>query len=321
VPARGYKNVDVRLVIDPDKLPSWTLNGGSQGGNGDGLNGPEYDGYITITADAEKLSVPWHVLPRRAAYNESQWINKRGANLALWLNNTGHELGQYELFSLMATSPKVPKANQAQPGDNFATVDLRAVGARYLAPEVCGVGGGCLEFAINMHDRHAHPAYPAGVEVDIDTNGDGVVDYYVYTGENGGFNVTGQTLIYVQKVGAASGSAYFYADADLNSGNMIMTLPLGALGVAAGTTLNFSVLAYDNYFSGLVTDEITGMRFTPGAARFNAEGYPFGDVPSKTGGRINVSRSNVPAASSTESGLLMMHRRNARQEADILNVN
>jgi hypothetical protein len=60
------------------------------------------------------------------------------------------------------------------------------------------------------------------------------------------------------------------------------------------------------------------MRFTPGAARFNAVGYPFGDVPSRTSGRIEVTRASVADASSTESGLLVMHRRNADQEADIL---
>ena len=32
--------LDIYLVIDPDKLPNWTLNGGSQGGNGAGLKWP-----------------------------------------------------------------------------------------------------------------------------------------------------------------------------------------------------------------------------------------------------------------------------------------
>ena len=45
-----------------------------------------------------------------------------------------------------------------------------------LAGDVVGVPGGILEFAINTNGRRAHPAYPAGFEVDIDTNGDGVVD-------------------------------------------------------------------------------------------------------------------------------------------------
>ena len=318
VPANGHEDLEVQLAIDPDKLPSWVMNGGSQGGNGAGLNGPEYDGYLTLTAGAEKLTVPWHVLPRRAAATEAQWIGRRGSALSVSLKNGGHEVGQYELFSLMATSPKLPKSALPKPGDNFAAVDLRAVGVRYLAPDVCGVAGGCLEFAVNTYGRRAHPAYPGGFEIDIDTNGDGVPDYYVYNAERGGFNATGQTLIYVQNAATSVTSAYFYADADLNSGNMIMTVPMSALGLQTGTTIGFTALAFDDYFSGLVSDTLTGMRFTPGAARFNAVGLPFGEVPAGSRGRIEVTRANVAGAASTESGLLFMHRRNAEQEADIL---
>jgi minor extracellular serine protease Vpr len=320
VPAHGYRDVDLVLLIDPDKLPSWTLDGGFQGGNGAGLNGPEYDGYLTLTSGSEKLSVPWHVLPRRAALNGADWIIKRGSDLAVYVNNPGHEVGKYELFSLMATSPKLPRSALPDPGDNFAAVDLRAVGTRFLAEDVCGVEGGCLEFAISTHGRRAHPAYPGGFEVDIDTNGDGVVDYFVYNEElgSGTPSATGQTLVWFQKVGATTRSALFFADADFNSGNMTMTVPMSGLGLVAGTTINFSVIAYDNYFSGLVSDELKGMRFTPGAARFNSVGLPFDDVPSKTGKRVLVTRAPVADASSTESGLLFMHRRNAKQEADIL---
>lgn len=316
----AYKEIDVHLVIDPDKLPSWVMNGGSQGGNGAELNGPEYDGYLTLTSGSEKLSVPWHVLPRRAAATASYWLDKRGSSLSVYLENTGRELGQYELFSLLATSPKLPASELPNPGDNFAVVDLRAVGARYIAPDVCGVAGGCVEFAINTHGRRAHPAYPGGFEVDIDTDGDGVVDYYVFNTENGGFGVSGQTVVAVQKATSSTASVFFFADADLNSGNMTMTVPLGALGVSPGTTLNFDVLAYDNYFSGLISDFAAGLRFTPGAARFNAIGLPWGDVPYGTGGRIGVTRAAVADGKSSETGLLLMHRRNKR-EAEILLAN
>ena len=199
-------------------------------------------------------------------------------------------------------------------------VDLRAVGARFLGADVCGATGGCVEFAISTHGRRAHPAYPGGFEVDIDTNGDGVADFYVFNSESGGTGATGQTLISVQNAATGVTTAFFYADADLNSSNMIMTVPMTALGLVAGKTIAFDVLAYDNYFSGLVSDAVTGMRFTPGAARFNAVGYPFGDVPSKTGGKIGVTRANVANTASTETGLLIMHRRN-KQEADILLAN
>jgi minor extracellular serine protease Vpr len=128
-------------------------------------------------------------------------------------------------------------------------------------------------------------------------------------------------LIYVQKAGATTASAFFFADADLNSGNMTMTVPMSALGLAVGTTINFSVQAGDNYFSDKVSDVITGMRFTPGAARFNVVGLPFGEVPARGRGEVAVTRSAALPAKSSEAGLLIMHRRNTESEADILRSN
>ena len=78
VSAGGHEDIDVKLIIDPSKLSTWTLNGGSLGGNGAALNGPEYDGYITLTAGSEKISVPWHVLPRKAAETDAT-LSKRMA--------------------------------------------------------------------------------------------------------------------------------------------------------------------------------------------------------------------------------------------------
>src|SRR4030095_11428830 len=46
VAAGATKAVKVTLNIDPTKLPTWNLNGGSQGGNGALLQGVEFDGYL-----------------------------------------------------------------------------------------------------------------------------------------------------------------------------------------------------------------------------------------------------------------------------------
>ena len=76
VGAHDTEDIEVKLIIDPSKLPAWTLNGGSQGGNGAALNGPEYDGYLTLTSGSEKLSVPWHVLPRKAADTQTELVQR-----------------------------------------------------------------------------------------------------------------------------------------------------------------------------------------------------------------------------------------------------
>ena len=333
VPAHGFKNVDVRLLIDPDKLPSWPDFGPAISGNGAVLNGPEYDGYITLTSGTDKLTVPWHVLPRRAANTEVQWIAKRGANLSIYVNNTGHEDGLFDLFSLTGTSPKSPRSELPKPGDNFAVIDLRAVGVRHLPAAVFGAD--YLEFAINTHSRRSHPNYPAEFDVFIDSNGDGVDDYIVFNQESGGFALTGQNVVFVGKLnpdGTAAGpaTAVFFGDADLNSANMIFTVPMytgaapvpaGSVGVAPGATIKFSVFAFENYFVGAVTDSIENMLFTPGAARFNPVDGPYGFVEKKKGGKVAISQATVPNTKSSESGLLLLHRREAKDEASILRAN
>ncbi len=335
VPAHGYKDVDVRLLIDPDKLPNWPEFGPDISGNGAVFNGPEYDGYITLTAGADKLTVPWHVLPRRAANTEVQWLTKRGANLSIYVNNVGHEDGMFDLFSLTGTSPKLPRSELPKPGDNFAVIDLRAVGVRHLPAAVFGAD--YLEFAINTHGRRSHPNYPAEFDIYIDTNGDGVDDYIVFNSESGGFALTGQNVVFVGKLNpdgslAGPATAYFFGDADLNSANMIFTVPMyagsaavsvpaGAVRVAPGATIKFSVYAFDNYFVGAVTDSIENMLFTPGAARFNPVDGPYGFVGSKKGGKLAISQATVPNTKSSESGLLILHRREAKDEASILRAN
>ncbi len=309
-------SVVVTMLINPTKLPSWTLNGGSQGGNGQALNGPEYDGYLKLVAGSETLSVPWHVLPRKAANTSAAPYSAARSGSSLTLKNVGAEAGDYELFSLTGSSPQLA-GPLPQPGSNEAVVDLRSAGTRYLPAAQCGVAEGCLQFAISTYGRRAHPLYPGGFEVDIDTNGDGLDDWYVYQAESGGFGASGQSVVYVQKAGAATASVYFYNEADLNSGNVIFTLPASAIGVAAGGTIGFTVLAYDNYFTGNVTDGIANMKYTLGSARFEqaANTSPSGTVARATSIKVPFKTAAVPAEKSSELGLLLMFGRNAGAES------
>ncbi|HEX2539928.1 MAG TPA: S8 family serine peptidase [Caldimonas sp.] len=323
VAARSTEEIEVRLRIDPSKLPSWTFEGGFQGGDGAALNGPEFDGYLTLTSGSERLSVPWHVLPRRAAELATTVAQTRQGDV-LRLRNRGAETGVYDVFSLTGVSSKSPRSELPQPGDNFALIDLRAVGVRYLPNALTGLGVDVLEFAFDTSSRRPHPAYPGGFEVQVDTNGDGSPDYFVFNTEAGGFAMTGQTLVAVQAANAATSAAFFYADADLNSGNMIFTVPLnigtGSIALSPGATIGFTVLAFDNYFTGQVTDAIEGMRFTPGTARFGVVGVPFGGVPAHGNATLGVTTATLPNAKSSELGLLMMYRRDAGDEADALRL-
>ncbi len=324
VSAGGHEDIDVKLTIDPSKLSTWTLNGGPQGGNGAALNGPEYDGYITLTAGTEKISVPWHVLPRKAAATDTQLSQKGNPGPSLKLRNRGVETGDYDVFSLTGVSKKIPRSQLPGPGDNFAVIDMRSVGVRHLPAAVYGAD--YLEFAINTNGRRAHPNYPAEFDIYIDSNSDGVDDYVVFNAENGGFSASGQNLVFVANLATGVATAVFYTDVDLNSGNVIFTVPMNSsagsvnVGVAAGTTMKFSVYAFDNYFSGNLTDAIEGMLFTPGKSRFGVVGDPFGTVAPNGSAHLGVTTATLPDTLSSELGLLMMYRRNAGQEADAVRI-
>ena len=304
VPANGSTTLKVGLLINPTKLPNWTLNGGSLGGTGAALNGPEYDGFVTLTSGAETVSVPWHVLPRKAAKTAAAPYNPGRSGGRLLLTNVGAAAGVFDTFSLLGTSGQLPAGDLPGPGDNFAVLDLKGFGAR--------VAGTNIQFAISTHGRRAHPVYPGGFEVDIDVNGDGVPDYFVYQQEGAAFATDGRSLVYVQAAGSAAASAFFFNIADLNSGTMIYTVPLSAIGATPGTTLGLTVLAYDNYFTGNVTDVIAGARFTPGQTRFTPTA---GSVPVGGSLQVPVARAVVSNTLSTESGLMLMFSRNAGAES------
>ena len=238
VPGSGEREFSVKLLIKGTKLPAWTLNGGPSGGNGALLNGPEYDGYITLTSGSEKLSLPWHVLPRKASAAVASPFVKTKFGGTLKMLNIGSNAGDFDVFSLTGQSDRIPRTDLPGPGDNFAVVDLQSVGVRHLPAAVYGAD--YLEFAMSTFGRRVHPVYPAEFDIYIDSNNDGTDDYVVFNAENGGFSASGQDVVFVANLTTGGpATAVFFADADLNSGNMIFTVPMNAsagginVGVAA----------------------------------------------------------------------------------------
>lgn len=326
ISVRGNSHTEftVSLLIKGSKLPEWTLNGGPQGGNGAALNVPEYDGYITLTSGSEKLSLPWHVLPRKASATIASPVVRTNRGSMLRLVNLGVEDGDFEVFSLTGTSPRIPRDELPGPGDNFAVVDMQSVGVRYLPSAVFGAD--YLEFAISTFGRRVHPNYPAEFDVYIDSDNDGEPNYVAFNAELGGFSVTGQNAVFVVNLAGGPATAVFFTDADLNSGNVIFTVPMNAsagainVGVQPGTTIGISVYAFDNYFTGNLTDAIENMLFTPGNARYSVAGDPFGTVAPRSTSSVQVTTADVPADDSTETGLLLMYRRNTLLESETIRV-
>jgi subtilisin family serine protease len=329
VPGNGTATFKVLLSIDPAKLGDWpwaTGAGGSQGGNGSLLQSVEYDGYISLKDGADEVHVPWHVLPKKAALVQAvgeQVVIPAGQTSApLRLINLAYaKAGAVEPFALLGTSARIPAAQLPGPGDNFAVVDLQAIGAR-LVGLPANLGGLGLQVAVSTWGIRAHPSYPAELDVYLDVNADGTDDFVMYTSESGSFAATGQTLVTVVDLATGRGAAYFYADTDLETGNVILTMPLAPFGIGADAKLGISVLAFDNYFTGNLTDSIDGRIFTPSVPKYDVTAPPAAGVDPLSVATLTVMA--VPGgdvASPSQDGLLFFYRSaNKGLEADVVPV-
>jgi minor extracellular serine protease Vpr len=283
---RETEEFKVRVTVDATKLPAWTLNGGSGGGNGPALQTVEFDGYLTIADTIDTITMPWQILPHRAADIEASERVTTGVGTLKLKNDGVAQDGDVDLFYLTGTSPRVPRAQLPGPGDNFTINDLRAVGVRQV--------GNFVQFAVNTYTRRTHPAYPGEFDIYIDVNNDGVDDFVLFNAENGGFNTTGQTVVFTRNLKTNTNVGAFFVDADFNSRNVIYTASFAALGINAGTKFRFSVYAFDDYFTGAQTDAIENMTVTLGTPKW--------DIPNGTG-IVASARSDFAVAPKTKAAL------------------
>jgi minor extracellular serine protease Vpr len=291
--------------VNPSKLPNWTLNSGSAGGSGPLLALLEYDGYLTIRSMNETVSVPWHILPHKAADNHIVQNNLTVVNNAgsfLVSNNHGAKTGVTELFALTGTSAQ--DYPETLPwGSNLAAPDLAAVGVRTITNS-----GGIVQFAIATYDQRAHANYPLEVDIYVDSNNDGTDDFVIYNTENGGFAVSGQNVTRVVNLTNNAAATYYFTDADLNSSALIMNAPMSALRMTAGAPIRFSVYLFDNYFTGNATDGVENMLFTGGKPRFAVSSSTV-EVPATQIIPVNVTYDSAnDEASASQTGILGIHR-------------
>lgn len=274
VPANNSTSIAMALTVNAASLPVWTLNGGTQGSNGELLNAVEYAGFLTFTSGPETVHIPWHILPHKAANvqpaTNSLALNGNPANLAL-TNTSGAIGGLVDVFSLTGTGVQFPPSALPAPGADYAVINLQAVGIRL----VCLTGAPCTsygaQFAITTFGQRSHPDVPAEFDVLVDVNNDGTPDLDIFNADIG-FETTGtfsgQNGVFIADLtqGTASGP-FFYTIADLDSANAIFTVPLSAMVTGTGlsmtpaTPFNYYVLAYDNYYTGNLTDQIGPMSY------------------------------------------------------------
>jgi hypothetical protein len=344
VGANSTAQFELTASVNVASLPVWTLNGGFEGGNGELLNTVEYAGYLTFTSGSENIHLPWHILPHKSANVSAgkNSLNPGASPEPLPLSNgSGAVGGLVDIFSLTGTGHKFPPPTFPGPGAGFSITNLQSTGVRLVCFSNCASTTPFLgvQFAITTFEPRSHPDYPAEFDITIDLNGDGVPDLAIFNADLGPGQtgpVSGQNAVWVFDSTNHLARPYSYAIADLDSANMIFTVPLVALRTSTGLSLNyntpftFSVFAYDNYFTGKLTDQIGPMRYELDMPQV----YPdlqFLTVPAGGSAVVNVIPNTAASPfftgpyngnSPSQSGLLLMYRDAlAGSESDTVKVN
>jgi subtilisin family serine protease len=296
--------VPVVMRIDPAKLPDWVLDGGPNGANGSLLRANEFDGYVTLSGGGDEVHLPWHVLPHNVSnVTAPSSVRLRGGEAtASMFNLATDQAGVADVFAHTGSSPRIPSGELPGEGDGFAVVDLKSVGVR--------AADGVLQFGINTFGERSHPAAPAEFDVLIDVDRDGTPEWLVLNRDltqltTGAFD--GRNVVFVNQIGTNTVSAFFFTETHLNSANVILTVPLEAVGLAEGSQFDFDVLGVDWYFTGNVTDSIEDMTFTVGTPKYTSADTV--EVPAFRAGSLEITAVDGGAeASPSQTGMLLLWR-------------
>lgn len=289
VGAGREKTFRIQITIDASKLGLWQLNSGSNGANGNLLNGPEIDGYLNLVDasgnTANNIHLPWHVLPRlannvsanRTSVEFTSTVDGLPAG-TVRLRNRGAGTAGVDWYELVGTSPNLSQSLRGQP----PVIDLKAVGVATFGFSDPGCGPWVMQFAISSFYRQSHADAQAIFNVDLDVDRDGVYDFEIYNFDNtNSFSGArdGRNVVFVAnlRTGFLTG-ADFYVDHALEASNYVFTVCATALvdeeaGIAAeaGEPMDMRVFAQEIQSVGNVTDVIDGMVVAPGGERYVAQ--------------------------------------------------
>jgi subtilisin family serine protease len=308
--------VEVTLKVDGAKLRDNLMNS-STGGNAIGpLTANEYDGYIVFENPSSKVTMPWHILPRKSADVVAKLpsghlpIDPATGVAMVPVENKGVGVAQSFAYSLLGTGTARP------PGDRGAqapTPDLRAVAVNSFA-----VGAGSCaatenfiwEFAFNTFER---PAMPIGLwyEVDLDVDGVPGADYFVYTRDvSGDTTITDgrqATAVFNAHTGALLlRSNYFFMEHATNSSTLVMRVCGSDLGltladVGRPMTAEFRLTSW--YWQQ--PESFLGpFKITPGGEEFA------GSVPMlgyKEKGSLSVQQFGLFTGTSPHAGVMLIN--------------
>ncbi|MGA8048460.1 MAG: S8 family serine peptidase [Dermatophilaceae bacterium] len=298
----------VTMTIDGSKLRGNFMNSGSAGADPATLTTNEYDGYLVLDDGTQKIQMPWHVLPRKAAevVPSTTTIVPGSFPQEIGLDNQGAGTAQNDAYALLATSDDLPEGAW---GDQSPTPDIRAVGVNTFPVPAgfCSANPSFLwAFAVNTWERQQH-LLPVSHQVYLDTNQDGVDDFVVLNRDASGLGTItdGRQLAWVLNLATGSASAFFFAEHSTNTGNTVLLLCGEQIGMNANdlltNTVDVDVVAQDFYFGG-PGDEVTDLTVTPLGERFYGEPT---DVAGGGEGSLNVYDFGSGPGNTEELGLML----------------
>jgi len=315
VSAHGWNTIDVVMAIDGRKLRDNLMNAGPDGANPVPLTLQEYDGYLEFSKVAlrgrpEKFTLPWQVLPRKAAdvkvTSGDSW--KAGSGEAageVRLRNNGVGAAQLNTYSLIGVSPNQPRGGR---GENSPMPDIRAVGVTtFEVPTDLCTTGYLWSFAVNTWERQT---LPVGVShrIVLDINGDGQPDYWVLNRDASLTALSdGRQLTWIVNLSTGDANAFFFVEHPTNSGTTVLNTCLEDVGLTAASVdsrqiVGADVFTDDFYFGG-PGDQVTGLKIVPFGERYFAA--PSGDLPGGAAGTVDVYDFGAIPGTSPELGVMI----------------
>jgi hypothetical protein len=283
VPAHQSRDVIAKLTISAAAVKALPF--------ADTFAGMGPGGVLTVTgvvtasptaagAGVYPLHVPFLVVPRglssvKAGPPAPYKLDAGVATSSVKVKNSGIHAGSADVYAW----------GIADKDHNTGLASVRAVGVQSQPGSFCGGDDSdrCLIFAINGWHQWSNAA-ATEFDIAIDTNGDGAIDYVVFSFDDG-YLFTGSFNGIVDSFTFGAGGNFidaFYADAPMNGSVIELPALASDMGItAAAPSFSYSITGFD-----LITGNIDAV---PGKAPFNAF------TPSVSNGQFVVLASGASA--------------------------
>lgn len=290
----GASSFEVTVTVDPDELDVWNLDAGFSGNLGSFLTALEAGGYVVLdpTDGDDEVALPYQVLPRLAGdvsvggddLEDGTVVFGADGTATLDLANDGAGPAFVDAYELIAVGEQ---GDAAPDFSGLIDVDLAAAGVQSF-PEACGSLGDLFIFAVATHEPFATVNLTAAFELQFDLDGDGEADSFLFNNTGADLGLLENNLVFA--VGPDGGTAIrFFTTNGSNSTVTTMLACGGDLGFdTVEGEIGVDILGVDVYFTGLVTDVVSGT-FSP-------------NEPAITGGAVNVAPGGVAQLSLSATG-------------------